>query len=351
MADEAGARRLMTAVMAAVAEPQRWPDAIDLLASFFGGVAAMVEFHGVDGKPITLGPRSRFLTERTLELYLNHYAALCPRPLAMTQAQLPAVQTDRLLGDERALDANPFYSELLAADRLRDYLGLRLRLRKGAADVLAVHRLRRDGPATDEEITWMYELAPFLRSAFRARALLGEAPIGPDGLIASLARLPTPVAFLGVNGELLFQNAAASALLSSEPVADWPALLKRWRAAAAGVEDSAALTLVSPGRRWQLSIIDLRGAVDDRQAGNGVYVAMLAAPPPAAGSLAERYGLTTAESGVLRELVDGRSPAEIARRRAVSLATVRTHIARLHEKFGVTRTLDVVRLALAAGRP
>jgi DNA-binding CsgD family transcriptional regulator len=239
----------------------------------------MAELHGVDGNPMTLGPRSRFLTERTLELYLNHYAALCPRPLAMAQAQLPAVPTDRLLGDEPALNANPFY-----------------------------------------------------------------------GLIASLAHLAAPRNTTGAGGELLFQNAAASTLLNSEPLSDWPALLKRWREAVAGVEDGSALTLVSPGRSWQLRIIDLRGAVDDRQADNGVYLAMLSAVPAGTAKVAARYGLTTTESEVLRELVEGRSPVAIARLRAVSLATVRTHIARLHEKFGVTRTLDVVRLAMAAER-
>ena len=34
----------MTAVMTAVAEPELWPEALDDLARFFGGVAAMVEF-------------------------------------------------------------------------------------------------------------------------------------------------------------------------------------------------------------------------------------------------------------------------------------------------------------------
>lgn len=64
---------------------------------------------------------------------------------------------------------------------------------------------------------------------------------------------------------------------------------------------------------------------------------------------ASGLNLTAAERAVLTHLVDGRTPAEIAQLQNVSLATVRTHIARLHEKFGVTRTLDVVRLALAAG--
>ena len=69
---------------------------------------------------------------------------------------------------------------------------------------------------------------------------------------------------------------------------------------------------------------------------------------PAPDGLASRFGLTEAEAAVLAELVDGLTPAEIATRKGVSLTTVRTHIARLHLKFGTTRTLDVVRIALNA---
>jgi DNA-binding CsgD family transcriptional regulator len=68
-----------------------------------------------------------------------------------------------------------------------------------------------------------------------------------------------------------------------------------------------------------------------------------------ASHLAGHRQLTQAELGVLRHLIAGRTPAEIADAEAVSVSTVRTHIARLHEKFGVSRTLDVVRMAMAEG--
>ncbi len=60
--------------------------------------------------------------------------------------------------------------------------------------------------------------------------------------------------------------------------------------------------------------------------------------------------LTEAERAVLAALVAGSTPADIAADQGVSITTVRTHIMRLHQKFGVTRTLDVVRLALALDR-
>lgn len=340
----------MSAVMEAVVEPQLWPDAADLLAQFFGGVAAMAEFHDLDGERIMLGPRSRFLSDKTLALYLDHYAALCPRPSAMQQADLPGVQTDRMLSDERVQDTNPFYAEFLASDGLRDYLGLRLALRPDGADVLAIHRLKTAGHATDEEIAWMHELAPFLRSAFRARALLGENSFGADGLIGKLARLDAPVVFLNGRGDVLFQNSAASVLLAAEPRLDWAACLRTWLVLTASAEDSAAATVLSPGGRLRFRILDLRGANADRTMGTGVYVALLQRAATEAGDPLARYGLTGAERAVLDALIAGHTPAGTAQLLQVSLTTVRTHIARLHEKFGVSRTLDVVRLAISAGR-
>lgn len=83
------------------------------------------------------------------------------------------------------------------------------------------------------------------------------------------------------------------------------------------------------------------------EAAGGVYVVMLSpSRRDAESAAAARHDLTHAESAVLRRLVDGLTPAEIAAVQSVSVATVRTHIARLHEKFGVSRTLDVVRLAM-----
>jgi DNA-binding CsgD family transcriptional regulator len=63
----------------------------------------------------------------------------------------------------------------------------------------------------------------------------------------------------------------------------------------------------------------------------------------------DRPALTEAERSVLAALVAGRTPEEIAASQGVAITTVRTHIMRLHQKFGVNRTLDVVRLALARG--
>ena len=64
----------------------------------------------------------------------------------------------------------------------------------------------------------------------------------------------------------------------------------------------------------------------------------------------DRPALTDAERAILAALLDGLTPDEIASGQGIAITTVRTHIMRLHQKFGVNRTVDVIRLALQAGR-
>jgi DNA-binding CsgD family transcriptional regulator len=60
-------------------------------------------------------------------------------------------------------------------------------------------------------------------------------------------------------------------------------------------------------------------------------------------------GISARELDVLRELLAGRSNQEIAHRLAISLSTVKTHVARLLEKLGAQRRGDAVARARALG--
>jgi DNA-binding CsgD family transcriptional regulator len=62
--------------------------------------------------------------------------------------------------------------------------------------------------------------------------------------------------------------------------------------------------------------------------------------------LCERFSLTTAEAGVVMEVIEGGGRAGVARRLGVSVATVRTHLMRIFGKTGVRRQAELVRLAL-----
>jgi DNA-binding CsgD family transcriptional regulator len=64
--------------------------------------------------------------------------------------------------------------------------------------------------------------------------------------------------------------------------------------------------------------------------------------------LAERFGLTQAEAGVLHCLFEGNTPAEISERLGITVPTVRMHLAHLFAKTGTKRQADLVRLALSS---
>lgn len=58
-------------------------------------------------------------------------------------------------------------------------------------------------------------------------------------------------------------------------------------------------------------------------------------------------GLSEAEAAVVRELLEGRSPREIARLRAVSVHTVRNQIRSVHRKLGVSNISELARVCFA----
>ncbi|MFT6136370.1 MAG: ATP/maltotriose-dependent transcriptional regulator MalT [Cyclobacteriaceae bacterium] len=66
------------------------------------------------------------------------------------------------------------------------------------------------------------------------------------------------------------------------------------------------------------------------------------AQPTTEEAVLERYGLSERESEVLVLLKEGLSNQEIADRLFVSLNTIKTHLARIYQKMGVTRRTQAI---------
>src|SRR5690606_15318649 len=115
-----------------------------------------------------------------------------------------------------------------------------------------------------------------------------------DELVDALSQLEAALVFLDGEGQALFQNDAASALLSPHPPPDWPALLAHWRQLAGASEDSAAPVVRPPTGSWTARFVDLRSAINPGAPGN-VYVVMLAPVSTETGEATTGRGLTTAE--------------------------------------------------------
>lgn len=74
--------------------------------------------------------------------------------------------------------------------------------------------------------------------------------------------------------------------------------------------------------------------------------APIVSPEMVVETASSQMNLTDAESKILAHVVEGHDASQIASTEALSVSTVRTHLAHLREKFGVKRTIDVLRIAL-----
>lgn len=223
------------------------------------------------------------------------------------------------------------------------------------------------GALTEMQRTKLRLIAPHFRRAISISRLLEMKAMVKDTFANSLDRFSVGIVLVRFDLTIVHANMAALEMLDRrDPIADpngrialqnmrlTEALLDAvQRAAESGVQlgqrgigipvrrrdGSPALVHVMPLRPSKL-VMGL-----SQRAVAAVFVAPALAPPqmPAA-ALALLYDLTPAETRVLELIVDGLTPAEIAPRLGVTLATVKTHLQRVYDKTGHTRQADLVRL-------
>ncbi|MEI6162459.1 MAG: helix-turn-helix transcriptional regulator [Roseococcus sp.] len=129
-----------------------------------------------------------------------------------------------------------------------------------------------------------------------------------------------------------------------------PALRQAMQAAVAGalhgVPGSLALARPSGKLAWQVELMPVApGGVGLLRASGGAVVMVIdpAARRPASDQLlAAAFGLTPAEASLTASLLSGLSLADHARKRRVTMPTVRTHLARVLAKTGSRRQADLV---------
>lgn len=122
-------------------------------------------------------------------------------------------------------------------------------------------------------------------------------------------------------------------------------------ALAEAVSIGGKASIAIPGANGCRCVLDMVRADGRLSMGNEALVLVRlridqGAKRAAAGVMGSAFGLTPAEQRVLAALAAGQSPADFARVYAVSINTVRRHIAVLMEKMDCHRQVDLVRKAL-----
>ena len=269
-------------------------------------------------------------------------------------------------------------SEFVRSEIFADYFnpnalhhGLRLSIWYGASAAQSMTMMRPsawdDFDAAD--ITQVRRLLPHLHRAAGVNRHLRLADLMSNAALSALDSLRQPVFLLDDQGRAKYVNGAGERLLRrldglhltegclSTPQFALNARLRSVIGRALGGNGCARraglIRLPRPSGSSDLLLITmpLNGEQDWDVPSRPAALVCVADPSFSArlspDMLGELFGLTAAEATLASDLLDGRTPIEIARRTDRSLATVRTHLARLMAKTGTRRQPDLTRLLAA----
>ncbi len=217
-------------------------------------------------------------------------------------------------------------------------------LRKGASDVR---------PALDDsEIEGHFARASLFLDRF-------EATSGSNGHIEALAQAGRSAAFVcHADGRIAAANAAARLTFAIAPenalktlpfepddLAELGELIRR---VSTGRESLIAVTRLKPAASDGLVVARVLPVKSSNDAGLALVItSALAWTGGIDGLLQEAFGLTPAETEIVRSIAEGKAVRDIAAERGRSIDTVRTQVRSILAKTETHSQQDLVRLALA----
>lgn len=355
------------AIHSAGLDETRWPQALASITGLCGGAGATLEifdktarrhraFFGVGIPP---------LTEKS---YVEYWAARNPRAIYGLRQKAGDVTYDYQILDETAMDRDGFYSNMLAAMGFRYFVSSTPVNDDCEFAAVAVQRTRRQGHVSEAEIEIMRLLTPHLQQALEVSKRLQNAARATTVFEQSLDWLDDGVALVRHDGRIVFCNSVFAKIASSDDGVriDKGAIVFGTRRAQTYFDRAlaslnrlhggdirvSAVTDFPVTRRSSAPayIVSLRplGGSDTPLAPQDANVIVFVRDPLARGTAAvqllrEMFGFTPAEAALAHALQRGVSPATYARESGLSPNTVYTHLRRIKEKTGWTRTAEISR--------
>lgn len=360
--------RTIGSIHAAGLDDSHWPQALAAMTGMCRGAGATFEVFDKTER--------RFRSFHTVGVptpvelpYLDYWAARSPRVAHGQQQKSGAVSWDYQILDEAAMNRDGFYSELLPAAGFRYFVSAVAINSPTTFAVAAVQRTRGQGHVGEAEIKTMRRLTPHLQQALDVSVRLAGARHTAATLEQSLDWLDDGVALVRADGRMVSCNAALARIVAERDgvrIARDAIVFD-----ARGPQRRLARALASAGRLTD-GDVDAMAPSDfpvPRPSGAPAYIVSLrplpggSEPVPVAERtvavvfirdrlarnraairlLSELFGFTPAEATLAEALQRGLSPAIYARESGLSPNTVYTHLRRIKEKTGWTRTAELAR--------
>ena len=357
---------LLSGIYDAAADFSRWEEVLRSLASAMGGNGAVL---GISGERRRFSAYVAPLTEpaflTSYNVYYHKISPLMPRIRALPAG---SVATDRMVLPRSEFETSEIYNDWILPQGLCNKLYTVLSSDPDQRIMIGVHRTRE---FHEDQIELCRLLAPHLQRAMaislKMRLLEGER----GGFAEILDLLDQSVILLDAEARPLFVNKAAETLfapgrafrLMSGQIFALQAAdtlrLHQLVASCAGeaiANDAGGQVLLhglNGGAPLPAVIVPTRIRMRWLIPHQPVAMLFVRSSPqrsvPKLEDLRAQYGLTHAEAALAVEICAGDGLQAAANRRGVSLATARTHLARVFQKTGVGRQAELVRLIMQAG--
>ncbi len=361
--------RLIDLIYEAAVDVRAWAAAMIAIAGALGAAEmslTVIDVTDPDGKraPFLVAPRTDPEWLRRYDERWSKSNVVRERGLALP---VGAVYQFEDLMSRPEFENTAFYNEFFAPQH-SDY-ALFANVAKGSAAVAGIgfYRSRGAGRFERGEERLLSALAPHLQRAVALNLRLSRIEMQREGAAEMLNRCDHGAILVDTKARILFANAAAEILLrggaglhvkdgrlSTCSAAETAALRGMIAGGENGIpgglltlrrEDRSSLTLLVFPLRSETAWLAQRPA------------AIVFVKDPEASGLPSRdeirllFGLTPAQAGLAREILQGDGIQATAERLGISPATARTHLLEVFHKTGTSRQAELVRVLLQQNLP
>ena len=365
---ESGFSELLVKIYEAAAQPSAWSRALNAIRRYLHTQSAILFTEDLGSREVGLSVLDK-ADRKLVQEYYDYYIRKSPLLKAKLSVPLGEVTANSMLMPDREWERHEFYYDFLRRCERFHEMGALIARRDTRVSVVSLIRSRRAGGFSASEAATLRRLLPHVRRAYDIGQRIGRVSAGQASLAALLDRLTLGVILFNEQGHPVHLNRRAEELLADAGGFGFKhrqitaALHAEGEALQAllhqvietgggdGRHPGAAQTVHRSGPRGPIRVLVTPLRAEHMPTGLGrvqIRAAMFLSEPQSATALKPEllralFNLTEAESLIVRELANGRSPQEISRDLNLSWHTVRTQQRAIYDKIGVNSQAQLVK--------
>ena len=354
--------RIVGSIYDCAANPELWPDTLGQVRDSVGGAYALAAF--VDMTELALGKPTSFKRVNSTwdEDWLRKLEILSdklPNGGGVAGAEIDRSWTQLTRATEAEFQTTEFYNVWAKPQGLRDVVNTPYLLRSTMIGMLSVPCFATREPYTTSECELIERITPHVRRAMLINDMTDKGNLALALYRKVLDQLSVAVFVLGLGRRIVFTNASGDDMLSdgnhvrsvagvltAQRIIGAPSALDEAidRAAAGdtaiGISGIGVPLVGANGERSAAYVLPIAGKDVRGDMGKGhcaVFISQRGEQQPMAIEILRTvFDLTVMEAKVCALIAKGEGPAMIAESLAISVNTVRSHLARAFAKTNTT---------------